>query len=114
MQFQKLRRVRTADDFRRAVRPNLTTVGQELAARAERQRPFSRSYLHHVMHGDYSPSDGFVDALAAWFADHVAANTRGRVTGKLAVNGRWSVALVCARCGRKWTGNLRQKCRCEK
>lgn len=113
MQYDKLRNVRTASDFRRAVRPNYATAGREIAACAHRQRPFSRSYLYHVMNGDYAPSGEFVVALAAWFAEHVMTETGGRVVGVLSVNGRWSVSLVCANCGRKWHGTKRDKCRCE-
>lgn len=114
MQFERLRKVKTADDFRRAIRPNLATIGREVAERALRERPFSRSYMHHVLYGDYAPSDVFVSALSAWFAAYVVANTKGRVTGRLIVNGRWSVTLECAQCGRRWSGNSGSKCKCAK
>lgn len=114
MQYDKLRNVRTAVDFRRAVRPNYATIGREAAQRVNRPRPFSRSYIHHVLDGDYAPSDVFASGLAAWFAEHVMSETGGRVAGVLSVNGRWSVSLVCANCGRKWRGTKRDKCKCER
>lgn len=92
MLSKKYTRIKNAVDFRRAFGiKDYAALGRTLAELAQRERPFSRGYVHHVLNGDYAPSQPMQAALSAWTAAEIARRTRGKLTASLYINGRWKV-----------------------
>lgn len=88
----KYRTIRRAVDFRRAFGiKDYAALGRTLAELAQRERPFSRGYVHHVLSGDYAPSQPMQAALSAWTAAEITRRTRGKLTAELYVNGSWKL-----------------------
>lgn len=94
MQPIKYRVIRTAPDYKKAfgIR-DYAALGRTLAKSVGRERPFSRSYVHHVLSGNYAPSDTMAQALAVHCAGEIQRRTRGKYTASLYINGRWKVTL---------------------
>lgn len=88
----KYRAVKSAVDFAKAfgVR-DYAALGRTLAELVDRDKPFSRGYVHHVLNGDYAPSLPMMAALSTWTAAEIERRTRGKFTATLYVNGRWKV-----------------------
>lgn len=88
----KYRAIDCASAFRRAfgVR-EYAALGRQLAELAGRDKPFSRSYVQHVLSGDYAPAAAMQAALNKWVAAEIERRTRGKFTASLYINGRWRV-----------------------
>lgn len=93
MLAKKYTQIKNAVDFTRAfgVR-DYAALGRVLAELVQREKPFSRGYVHHVLHGDYAPSLPMQAALNTWTAAEIERRTRGKFTASLYINGRWKVS----------------------